>query len=274
MRGRCAIRGDDLKCNSGLPCYDLAMSRSTPLRVLLPVALAALVLVLAGLFYWQAPVPLVEAPSVSTAGTAVSSNTGNERNATGKASGRAEGSEPGVFSPPGNAEERRQALIRAVAAVHGRQAAALLSQALRDPDLAVRQEALQLSAQLAEAEVDQAVLPMAMQDEDPRVRDLATHRVNELEVARRIEFFAGALQGARDDAAMKAAEWLGVLGGKAAAEALVSAWPRLSGGPRVPALRRALERLAGRPLANAQEAQAWWSQEAAGLDEDLLQKPR
>ncbi len=250
------------------------MSRSTPLLVLLPVALAALVLVLAGLLYWRAPVPSAETSSITTASKAVSSDSGNDRSAIGKGWGGGDNRGLGSSSPSGSPEERKQALIRSVAAVHGRQAAALLTQALRDPDPVVRQEALQLSAQLAEAEVDQAVLPMALQDEDSRLRDFATHRVNELEVARRVEFFAGALQGARDDAAIKAAEWLGVLGGKAAAEALVLAWPRVSDGPRVPAVRRALERLAGRPFANALEAQAWWRSEAAGLDEDLLQKPR
>lgn len=258
-----------MKCNPGLLCYDIAMSRSSSYRVLLPFVLVAFGLVAIGLLYLREPVP----SEVGEAKNAPQSQGGKPASADA-ATTEAARREAAFDRRAGSSEERKQALVSATASAHGRQAATLLAQAMRDPDSGVREEALLLSAQLAEVEVDQAVLPLALQDEDPRVRDLAVHRVNELEVARRIEFFAEALQGSREDAALKAAEWLGVLGGKAAAGALVNAWQQGAGGSRAPAMRRALERLAGKPLTTVQEARAWWAEQAEPPGEKLQQGGR
>ncbi len=167
-------------------------------------------------------------------------------------------------------EERRQALTEAAQNVDGRAAELLFAAAIRDADASVRREALELSATLGEPAVDQIVLAAALQDPDAELRDLAFHRTNELPVRVRIDVFAGALHGTRTEAAVKAADWLAVLGGKPAAQALVSAWPRLTEAERISAVRRALERLTGRQFASAGDAQAWWAATAAGLDNELL----
>lgn len=167
-------------------------------------------------------------------------------------------------------EQRLQQLLDSAPKLHGRDAERLFASAIRDADSSVRLEALQLSASAASPEVDQVVLPAALQDADPGIRDRAIERINELPVARRIEFFAGALHGASEEAAAKAAEWLGVLGGKTAVEALVTAWPQVAGRARSGAVRTALTRLTGRSFATAGEAQSWWSKTAATVDKDLL----
>jgi len=171
-------------------------------------------------------------------------------------------------------EDRRQALIEAAQNVDGRAAERLFAAAIRDADASVRREALELSATAGEPAIDQLVLEAALQDSDAELRDLAFHRTNELPVRVRIDVFAGALHGASTESAVKAADWLAVLGGKPAAQALVSAWPRLTEAGRVSAVRRALERLTGRQFASAAEAQAWWSATADRLDETLLPAAR
>ena len=172
------------------------------------------------------------------------------------------------------AEQRVRQLLASAPRAQGRDAERLFANAIRDPDLSVRLEALQVSALLGSPEVDQIVLPAALQDIDPGMRERAIQRINELPVARRIEFFAGALAGGNEEMAAKTAEWLGVLGGKASVEALVNAWPRVAGQDRSVAVRRALERLTGRSFTSSREAQAWWAKTAPTLDKDLLPMAR
>lgn len=169
-----------------------------------------------------------------------------------------------------SAEERRQALLEAAQHADGRAAELLFAAAIRDADASVRREALELSATVGEPAVDKLVLEVALQDPDPELRDLAFHRANELSVRVRVDVFAGALYGANDETAIKAAQWLAVLGGKSAAQALVSAWQRFVAADRAEAVRKALERLTGRRFASANEARDWWSNTAANLDEELL----
>lgn len=168
-----------------------------------------------------------------------------------------------------SAEERRQALLEAAQHADGRAAELLLAAAIRDADASVRREALAWSASVGEPAVDKLVLEVALQDPDPELRDLAFHRVNELPVRVRVDLFAGALHGANNETAIKAAQWLAVLGGKSAAQALVSAWQRVVAADRAEAVRKALERLTGRRFASANEARDWWSNNTANLDEEL-----
>lgn len=171
---------------------------------------------------------------------------------------------------PGLSLERRKQLVAAAAEARERDLERLITTALRDPDVELRREALALSADLVSEDLDRAVLPLVLQDDDARLRDLAVQRVNQLPVARRIEFFEGALYGARDDMATLAAQWLAALGGKNAVHALMSAWPRADSALRAAAIRKALQRLTGHEFAGAQAAAAWWSEAAPGLDQDLL----
>ena len=170
----------------------------------------------------------------------------------------------------GSSLERRKQLVAAAAERRGRDLELLITGALRDPDVELRREALALSADLVSEELDKAVLPVVLQDDDARLRDLAVQRVNQLPVARRIEFFEGALYGARDDMATLAAQWLAALGGKNAVHALMSAWPRADSALRATAIRKALQRLTGHEFAGAPAAAAWWAEAAPDLDQDLL----
>ncbi len=166
--------------------------------------------------------------------------------------------------------QRRQQILAALQQAQGRELESRLSAAIRDSDPRVRREALEMMSLLASPELDKTLLPAALQDEDPVLRDLAFHHVNTLPVTQRIEFCTGALHGANEASAREAAQTLAVLGGKPAVNALLAAWPRLENRPRAGDIRRAVQRLTGQDFSNSTAAQAWWSQMAAGLDDDLL----
>lgn len=166
--------------------------------------------------------------------------------------------------------ERRQQIVAALQQAQGRELETRLSAAIRDSDPLVRREALEMSSLLASPELDKTLLPAALQDEDPVLRDLAFHHVNTLPVEQRIDYCTGALHGANEASAREAAQTLTVLGGKPAVNALMAAWPRLENRPRAGDIRRAVQHLTGQDFSSAAAAQAWWSQAANGLDDDLL----
>ena len=228
---------------------------------------AAAVILLVGLSFWLAA-PSETVPASGPVPSAPAARAGSGEGAAVAAAPR----QPPVLAGSNSArspEERRRALLSAALQSQGRAQQNLLAAALRDPDVGLRLEALVISARLAVEELDRTVLPLALQDEDPRLRDLAINRVNELAVSRRIEFFQGALHGANEEMAALAAQWLAVLGGKDSVNALVSAWSQAGGAPRGAAIRKALARLTGREFSGASEASTWWGKTAPGLDKDL-----
>lgn len=238
-------------------------------RMLLALALTAVLLLFWGAYR-------LAAPSQGPADAASLAAQGSRPRvaAPAEAPRSARPAEAGKLDVDAVPRDRRQALAVAVARSEGREMEGLLTRALRDPDVELRREALALSADLASEEVNRSVLPLVLQDEDARLRDLAILRVNQLPVAQRVEFFAAALNGARDDTARQAAQWLAVLGGKASVHALITAWPRVDSAQRAAAIRQALQRLTGHDFAGSQAAMAWWAETEPGLNEDLLPSKR
>lgn len=228
---------------------------------------AAAVILLVGLSFWLAA-PSKTLPASRPAASAPAARSGSGEAAVAAAPPRLTKEAAGL-NPERSLEERRRLLLDAALESQGQAQQSLLATAMRDPDVGLRLEALGISARLAVEELDRTVLPLALQDEDPRLRDMAINRVNELAVPRRIEFFQGALHGANEEMAALAAQWLAVLGGKDSVNALVSAWSRAGGAPRGAAIRKALVRLTGREFSGAPEASAWWGKAAPGLDQDL-----
>jgi len=228
---------------------------------------AAAVILLVGLSFWLAA-PSETSPATRTVPSAPAAPSGSGAAASAAAS-TLQAKESTASNPARSSEERRRLLLNAALQSQGPAQQSLLVTAMRDPDVDLRLEALGISARLAVEELDRTVLPLALQDEDPRLRDLAINRVNELAVSRRIEFFQGALHGANEEMAALAAQWLAVLGGKDSVNALVSAWPQAGGAPRGAAIRKALARLTGREFSGAPEASTWWGKTAPGLDKDL-----
>ena len=92
-----------------------------------------------------------------------------------------------------SAEDRRQALLDAAQRVDDQEAERLFASAIRDADVSVRREALELSAAAGVPAVDKLVLEVALQDPNPELRDRAFHRANELPVRVRVDVFSGAL---------------------------------------------------------------------------------
>lgn len=229
--------------------------------------LVAAVILLVWLSLWLAA-PSKIAPATRPAPTAPAARSGSDTGAGAPAAARQD-KDPAAFNSVRTSEERRSALLQQALQSQGKAQQNLLVNAMRDPDVGLRLEALGISARLADKELDRSVLPLALQDEDPRLRDLAVNRVNELAVPQRIEFFQGALHGANEAMASTAAQWLAVLGGKDAVNALVSAWPKVGTTARGAAIRTALTRLTGQEFSGAPAASAWWSKAAPGLDKDL-----
>lgn len=254
-------------------CYEVHLFLSDPMPTtprlsLLLRLVGGLILITALWVGLKMAAPYGEDPAGETAGPTRIENlipTATTRPATQTAAAASGNWSERLNSIP-NSQERQIYLSEQAGLLQGAELVSLLLAALQDTDVEVRRDVLQLCGMLNEKEIDQAILQKALFDASETIRELAQHRVNELRNEDRMPYFEMMLNSSNEALAIKAAEYLGGVGGKSAVSLLISAFDKASSGKFFETVKRSLRLLTGEDFRDAKSANAWWLENRNSFD--------
>ena len=174
-----------------------------------------------------------------------------------------------AYSNARTTAERVQFLDRSLPGLSEAEAEQVLRAAQLDGKREVRLEALRQMQSTVSLDVEKTTLADFLQDQDEEIRDLALHRVTELEVPDRVDVLQHAVDGGREDVAIEAIIRIGNATTRNGVDVLVSVMESPVSSARYNAAARSLLRISGIQFSSGTEARRWWQSHSPLMNDDL-----